>query len=223
MKDLTLVIPAKLESESLPLVLKELKKYNCKKIIVIPENDESTFSSIKNFKCTILKQNKNGFGAAIIEGIKKVRTKYLCIFNADGSFDPKYLKNMLIYLVRENKDFVFNSRYEKKGGSDDDTILTYIGNKFFTNLCNLLYKFKLSDVLFTFVMGKTILFRTINLKETDFRICVEISLKVNLCNFKIVNNPCYERVRLKGKKKVNEFRDGFLIFLFIIKSFFNKV
>ena len=32
MKDLTLVIPAKWESESLPLVLKELKKYNCKKI-----------------------------------------------------------------------------------------------------------------------------------------------------------------------------------------------
>ena len=223
MKDLTLVIPAKWESESLPLVLKELKKYNCKKIIVIPKNDESTFASIKNFKCTILKQNKAGFGAAIIEGIKKVRTKYLCIFNADGSFDPKYLKNMLIYLVRENKDFVFNSRYEKKGGSDDDTILTYIGNKFFTNLCNLLYKFKLSDVLFTFVMGKTILFKTINLKETDFRICVEIPLKVNLCNFKIVNNPCYERVRLKGKKKVNEFRDGFLILLFIIKSFFNKV
>jgi cellulose synthase/poly-beta-1,6-N-acetylglucosamine synthase-like glycosyltransferase len=137
MKDLTLVIPAKWESESLPLVLKELKKYNCKKIIVIPKNDESTFASIKNFKCTILKQNKAGFGAAIIEGIKKVRTKYLCIFNADGSFDPKYLKNMLIYLSRENKDFVFNSRYEKKGGSDDDTILTYIGNKFFTNLCNL--------------------------------------------------------------------------------------
>lgn len=223
MKDLTLVIPAKWESESLPLVLKELKKYNCKKIIVIPKNDESTFTSIKNFKCTILKQNKTGFGAAIIEGIKKVRTKYLCIFNADGSFDPKYLKNMLIYLAKENKDFVFNSRYEKKGGSDDDTILTYIGNKFFTNLCNLLYKFKISDVLFTFVMGKTILFKTINLKETDFRICVEIPLKVNLCNFKTVNNPCYERVRLKGKKKVNEFRDGFLILLFIIKSFFNKV
>lgn len=223
MKDLTLVIPAKWESESLPLVLKELKKYNCKKIIVIPKNDESTFTSIKNFKCTILKQNKTGFGAAIIEGIKKVRTKYLCIFNADGSFDPKYLKNMLIYLARENKDFVFNSRYEKKGGSDDDTILTYIGNKFFTNLCNLLYKFKISDVLFTFVMGKTILFKTINLKETDFRICVEIPLKVNLFNFKTVNNPCYERVRLKGKKKVNEFRDGFLILLFIIKSFFNKV
>ena len=147
MKDLTLVIPAKWESESLPLVLKELNKYSCKKIIVIPKNDSSTLNSIRDFKCMILKQKKNGFGSAIIEGIKKVKTKYLCIFNADGSFNPKYFKNMIFYLKKKNKDFVFNSRYEKNGGSDDDTILTYIGNKFFTNLCNLIYDLKISDVL----------------------------------------------------------------------------
>jgi len=223
MKDLTLIIPAKRESESLPFVLNELKKYNCKKLIVIPKNDNSTINSIKNFKCNILKQHKDGFGSAIIEGIKKVKTKYLCIFMGDGSFDPKYLKDMILYLKKKNKDFVFNSRYEKKGGSDDDTFLTYIGNKFFTFLCNLLYNLKITDVLFTFIMGRTVLFNAIKLKETDFRLCVELPLKVKLYNFRVVNNPCYERVRLKGKKKVNEFRDGLLILLFIIKSLFRKV
>ena len=59
MKDLTLIIPAKRESESLPFVLNELKKYNCKKLIVIPKNDNSTINSIKNFKCNILKQHKD--------------------------------------------------------------------------------------------------------------------------------------------------------------------
>ena len=39
MQDLTLVIPAKNESESLPQVLDELKEYNLKKILVIPKND----------------------------------------------------------------------------------------------------------------------------------------------------------------------------------------
>ena len=32
MKNLTLVIPAKTESDSLPIVLKELKDFECKKI-----------------------------------------------------------------------------------------------------------------------------------------------------------------------------------------------
>ena len=35
MKELTLVIPAKNEAESLPAVLNELKNFDCNKIIVI--------------------------------------------------------------------------------------------------------------------------------------------------------------------------------------------
>ena len=34
MKDLTLVIPAKFEKDSLPIVLKELEELNLKKIVV---------------------------------------------------------------------------------------------------------------------------------------------------------------------------------------------
>ena len=40
MDNLTLVIPAKYEASTLPIVLKELEKYKVKKIIVIPEYDE---------------------------------------------------------------------------------------------------------------------------------------------------------------------------------------
>ena len=55
----------------------------------------------------------------------------MCIFNADGSFDPKYLIEMLEECKKEN-DFIFSSRYSKNGGSEDDTILTYVGNKIFS-------------------------------------------------------------------------------------------
>ena len=45
-----LVIPAKKEKESLPTVLKELKKYKFKLIIVLEKNDIETIKSIKQFK-----------------------------------------------------------------------------------------------------------------------------------------------------------------------------
>ena len=35
MNDLTLIIPAKFEKESLPTVLKELKKYNVKTLVIL--------------------------------------------------------------------------------------------------------------------------------------------------------------------------------------------
>jgi glycosyltransferase involved in cell wall biosynthesis len=218
MKELTLVIPAKNEAECLPTVLNELKNFDCKKIIIIPKTDINTQSSVKNFDCKIIMQNGDGFGSALIQGIKEVETNYLCIFNADGSFDPKYLKNMFNELLN-NCDFVFGSRYEKGGGSDDDTFLTFIGNKIFTFICNLFFGLNISDVLFTYVMGKTSAFKSLDLKRKDFRFCIELPVLVKFKKYKFISKSNYERSRLSGKKKVNELKDGFLILLCILKMF----
>ena len=218
MKELTLVIPAKDEVECLPRVLDELKNFDCKKIIIIPETDLNTRNSIKNFDCKIITQKVGGFGRALIQGIKEVETKYLCIFNADGSFDPQYLKNMYNELLN-NCDFVFNSRYENRGGSDDDTFLTLVGNRIFTFICNLLFRLNISDVLFTYVMGKTLAFKSLDLKRKDFRFCIELPVLAKFKKYKFISKPSYERPRLSGRKKVNELKDGFLILLCILKMF----
>jgi len=218
MKELTLVIPAKDEVECLPRVLDELKNFDCKKIIIIPEADLNTRNSIKNFDCKIITQKTGGFGSALILGIKEVETNFLCIFNADGSFDPQYLKNMYNELLN-NRDFVFNSRYENSGGSDDDTFLTLVGNKIFTFICNLLFRLNISDVLFTYVMGKTLAFKSLDLKRKDFRFCIELPVLAKFKKYKFISKPSYERSRLSGRKKVNELKDGFLILLCILKLF----
>ena len=218
MKELTLVIPAKDEAECLPRVLDELKNFDCKKIIIIPETDLNTRNSIKNLDCKIITQKTDGFGEALIQGIKEVETNFLCIFNADGSFDPQYLKNMYNELLN-NCDFVFNSRYENSGGSDDDTFLTLVGNRIFTFICNLLFRLNISDVLFTYVMGKTLAFKSLDLKRKDFRFCIELPVLAKLKKYKFISKPSYERSRLTGRKKVNELKDGFLILLCILKLF----
>ena len=112
MDDITLVIPAKNEAESLPYVLDELLKYKIKKIIVIPIEDKNTRKAIEKFNCKILSQEGKGFGNALIQGINSVETKYFCIFNADGSFDPIYL-SQLRNKIQLDQDFVFSSRYEQ--------------------------------------------------------------------------------------------------------------
>ena len=221
MEDITLVIPAKNESESLPSVLSELEKYKIKKIVVIPSDDHLTIDSISNFDCKILPQKGKGFGNALIQGINLVETKYFCIFNADGSFNPIYLKGMRDKLS-ENIDFIFCSRYKSEGGSEDDTILTYIGNKFFTTLCNIMFKLNISDILFTYVMGSTKAFKSLNLRFDDFSFCVELPIKAKSKNYQISDLASMERSRIAGIKKVNEFRDGFLILISIFKLLFVK-
>ena len=75
--ELTLIIPAKNESESLPSVLNELQKFNIKKHIILEENDKETIKSIKNFNCKIIYQKNKGYGDALIQGIKSVETNFL--------------------------------------------------------------------------------------------------------------------------------------------------
>ena len=221
LENLTLIIPAKHEEESLPIVLDELKKFEVKKIVVIPHDDLATYEAIKNYDCEVIYQKIQGFGAAIIEGLNNSKTKYSCIFNADGSFDPTDLDKMINLLENKenNLDYVFNSRYTGSGGSDDDTLLTKFGNFFFTQLCNILFKTKATDVLYTYVMGKTDYFKKNNLVCNDFTICIELVIKAKKNNQNYLFFNSYERSRLKGKKKVNEFKDGFLILIYILKKF----
>ena len=219
MNDLTFIIPTKREVESLPIFLKEIENYNCKKLIVLQKEDLETKKAIENFRnVKILEQKKNGYGNALVEGINNVDTEYCCIINADGSMNPKYLKEMRS--LCSTKDFIFTSRYQKPGGgSDDDDIITYIGNYFFTFLGNLFFKLKISDILFTFILGKTSSFKKLELENYDFRICVEIPIKAKFLKMEYSCMPSYERKRIGGKKKVNAIKDGLLILSEIVKYF----
>ncbi len=220
MFDLTLIIPAKREKESLPIFLKEIENLKCKKMIVLQKEDEETKKSIEQFKnIKIVEQKNNGYGNALKEGINKVKTKYCCIINADGSMDPKYLKDMRNKC--EKLDLVFGSRYQKPGGgSQDDDIVTLIGNYVFTFLGNVFFDLKITDILYTYILGKTSSFKKLDLKNNDFRICVEIPIKAKFKKMSYKCLPSYERERIGGKKKVNPLKDGLLILSEIVKYFF---
>ena len=221
MRKLTLIIPAKSESESLPIVLKELKKKKFNFIIVMEKSDIETINSIKKFRKNIIFQKNKGYGDAIIKGINSVKTELFCIFNADGSFKSSEIRKMINTLLQKNSDFVFGTRYEKNCKSDDDTFITKIGNYFFTKIGNIFYNVKITDILYTFVLGRTKKIKKLNLKQGDFSFCVELPLKAVKFGMKLSTNQSHERKRIAGQKKVNAFKDGYTILKYMIKFFLN--
>ena len=220
MSDLTLIIPAKHEKESLPGVLDELEGFNFKKNIILESSDKLTIEAIKNYNCKVIFQESKGYGDALNKGIETVETKFFCIFNADGSFDPKELDSMITKLKNDKYDFIFASRYEEKCGSDDDTLITFIGNYIFTFLGKVFFKLQITDILYTYVMGRTSSAKNLELKSKDFSFCVELPIKAKRAGLKIGTSKSYERARIAGKKKVNAFRDGLKILFSMIKLFF---
>ena len=223
MNELTLIIPAKNEAESLPIVLNELKKYNYKINIVLHITDIDTIQVIKKYDVNIIYQKNLGYGDALIQGIKQCKTKYFCIFNADGSFNPSEINQMLKTLQFKKLDFIFASRYQENSGSDDDTLITLIGNYIFTYIGKIFFQLNISDILYTFVIGKTDQANILDLKQKDFSFCVELPIKAKKMKMELGCINSYERMRIAGKKKVNAFKDGFLILKHMIKLFFMKL
>ena len=223
MSNLTLLIPAKHESESLPIFLEELKKFNHKKLIILDEKDIKTVESIKPFDdVEILYQKKTGYGNALIEGINYAKTDFFCIINADGSMDPNEIQGMLDEIEVSQLDIVFGSRYMQNAGSDDDDLITSIGNYVFTLLGKMFFKLKISDILYTYLIGKTQFIKDLKLNSGDFSFCVELPIKVQRKRYNYKSYPCHERKRIAGKKKVSPFLDGFRILLGMVNLFFRR-
>ena len=220
MKNLTLIIPAKKEKESLSKVLDELEPYNFKIVIILEREDLETIETIRNKNCEILYQKNKGYGDALIQGINHIDNELFCIFNADGSFNPSEINNMIEILNKNNSDLVFASRYEKNCSSEDDTFITIIGNFIFTKIGNIFFRLGLTDILYTFVIGKTQKVKNLNLKSKDFVFCVELPIKAKRNNLKLTTSKSNERARIGGIKKPNAFKDGLKILFGMIKLFF---
>ena len=225
MKDLTLIMPAKNELPCMDYVLSGLEKINSdiNVLIVVDNEDDNTLqtsTSKYNLNIDFFVTNIPGFGNAIKIAINKVRTKYACVFNADGSFDPGSLN--LMYSKINEYDYIFCSRYQKGGYSDDDTYLTYIGNFFFTNLSKILFKSNISDILYFYFLAHTNELKKLTLTSTDYCVALEIPLKAVINKNKILCLPSHERSRFSGKKKVREFVDGFKLLKYLIRFYISQ-
>ena len=200
MEEITLIIPAKNEPNALPIVLNEIKKMqlSVKILVVIREEDEDTFKATNDYDCDVLYQSRKGYGNAIVEGINHVKTKYSCIFYADGSTDPKYINQMREKLVNEKLDLIFGSRYEKSAHSYDDDLITRIGN---FGLLGNIFSLKF-QIYFLLMFCKNRLSENMKLNSDDYCLCVEIPFKAKLSKLRYTTLPCIERKRFADKKKL---------------------
>ncbi len=221
MQKINLIIPAKEKIENLYKIINPLlkRKEINKIILVLDEKNKKKF--IKNKKLKIIVQKKSGYGSAIKEGFKISKSKFSCIFNADGSFNANDLPAMIKHT--KQYDFVYASRYMKGAGSEDDNIITLIGNFIFSLMGRILLNVKLSDILYTFVLCNTKKFNKLDIVSYDFRFCIEFPYKVSQNKFTYTELKSKEFKRKFGEKNVNELVDGFLILIEVLRCFLKRI
>ena len=217
-KKISVVIPAKNEEGCLPQMLAELPKDLIYEIIVVDgHSTDNTVKVVKDMGFTCITQEGKGYGMAVSTGLKHATGEYVTFIDADGSYDPAALPIMLKGIEEEGFDAVFCSRYLPESGSDDDTFIRLIGNKFFTWMLRFVHGVRLSDSLFLYMLTKRSVFNHFDMQSKTFEWCIEFPINIHNSGFKYKEIPSRERPRLAGESKVNAVVDGLIILWWMIK------
>ena len=204
--DVTAIIPARNEAETVGTVVRECLDYAGKVIVVEGGSKDRTAQEAAEAGAIVVRDKGRGKGAALKEAVAHVTTK-ICVFvDADGSHDPIDIPILVAPIKTGIADHVTGSRL--LGGSDElhgggDEFLRLAGSAFITYMINRRYGTRLSDSQNGFRAIRTELFRKLDLSSQHTTIEMEMIMATLALGHRIAEVPTHELPRAAGYSKIS--------------------
>jgi hypothetical protein len=142
-----------------------------------------------------------GKGAAIRFGIEFSTGNLILIQDADLELDPAEYPRLLIPVLRGEADVVYGSRFRKQ--SNNIPLKTRLANRFLTELTNWLYGSHLTDMATAYKLFRREAITRITLRSARFEFEPEVTAKLLLARFKIIEVPIsYNPRNVEQGKKI---------------------
>lgn len=217
MSNLTVILPAYNEEESLGKVIDEIRSLPVKCDILVVDNGstDETYNIATYKEVKVVTEPNKGKGNAMRTGIKLIKTPYLVMMDSDYTYPAVNIEDVLMRLDGLEFDVVIGERKEKDQYSM--SFINSLGNKFLSYLASLLYGKWTSDVC-TGMWG----FRKTALDKFDL-VSEGFTLEADFFINSVRNNclidllPINYRARQEGDKAKLRIWDGFKIAWFLIK------
>lgn len=227
---LSIIIPAKNEEESIVETIENIvEKFENNieyEILIINDySDDNTeliiarlsleYPQVNYSKNT----NKRGVGNAIKYGIEKSKGNIISICMADGSDSPLDILNSYHYILEEQFDCVFGSRFIKDAIVVNYPIVKKVLNRLFNQLVKIVTKNDYNDFTNLFKVYKKEVIDSISPLSSDgFSIGLEMSLKTFKAGYKVKIIPISWCQRKAGKSKLKLYNNIKVYFQTFIRN-----
>lgn len=213
---LSILIPVFNERHTVELLLKRVEAvpYDKEIILVDDASTDGTREILERLardhrdqvRLFLHAQNR-GKGAAIRTAVEHVTGDVAIIQDADLEYDPKDYPALLEPILEGHADVVFGNRFH--GGSHRVLYFWhYVGNRFLTNLCNMMTNLNLSDMEVGYKVFRTDVLQRLRLKSDRFGIEPELTVKVAKLGCRIYEVPIAYHGRTYAEGKKITWRDG---------------
>lgn len=221
---LSILIPVYNEMNTIAALLDEIRAVSLEKEIILVD-DFSTDGSRQFLKekfanglgdVKVLYHDKNrGKGDAIKTALRYATGDYAIIQDADLEYDPQEYRLLLDAAAREKADAVYGSRF--KTSRKATSFWHFLVNRFLTDVTNILFRAKLTDMETCYKMIKTDVFKNLNIESQRFEIEAEITVKLLKKGHSIFEVPISYKGRSYHEGKKITWKDGIIALWVLFK------
>jgi glycosyltransferase involved in cell wall biosynthesis len=217
------IIPARNEETTLPLVLRDLrmtirqmKNHEVEIICVDDRSTDRTAQIAETYGARVVRNTgKSGKGMALRAGFAAAGGDILVMMDADYSHRPEELP-VLLDALKDRVGLVIGSRVV--GGSEEYTHVRALGNVFLSTMLGLCTRRYLSDALNGFKVFRRDVFTDFRYTSSAFEIEIELIANALRKGYRVVEVSSHERARAGGKAKSKVIRHGTRFLLRIFKE-----
>jgi glycosyltransferase involved in cell wall biosynthesis len=215
----SVVVPAMNEAANLPHVLTRLPLDIFELVLVDGRSVDDTIAVARQLwpNVRIVPQTGRGKGDALVSGFAACRGDIIVMLDGDGSADPLEIDRFVAALVA-GADFAKGSRFLGEGGSSDITRLRHLGNWGLSQLVNLLFGTRYTDLCYGYNAFWAHCLAEMDVDCDGFEVETLINIRIARAGFSVAEVPSFEHPRIHGVSNLNAVRDGMRILKVIVRE-----
>jgi len=200
------ILPARNEEITLPGVLAEIPTREVGWVIVVDNaSTDRTAEVSRQAGAIVFREPRPGYGYACAAGVQAARdhgADVVVFLDADGSFDPGAIPDLVAPIAADLADLVLGSR--PAGGMEAGAMPIHAraGNRLAARLMRLLYGLKVTD-LGPYRAVRMDLLARLKMREMTYGWPTEMMVKAARLGARVIEVPVRYRVRRGGQSKVS--------------------